>query len=277
MAIITISRGTFTGGRQLATCVAEKLGYRCLSGEMLLEAASEYGASVEKLSRAISSSPGILERLTDERDRYLAFIKAALFNEAKDDNLVYHGHAGHLLLKGVPHVLKVRIIASVEYRIKQIMERSSLTRKEASKIIREVDSERIKWTKMFYHVDWRDPALYDIVINLDHISLESACQTVCITSGLEHFKSTPMLRKLVEDLALSSRIMAVLAADKTIVTDGVEIRSDGGDVIIAGSAQWVGDIAKIEKAVSLVPGVDKAVNKIKVAPSWSDAEGLKVN
>lgn len=276
MAIITVSRGTFTGGRQLAACVAEKLGYRCISGEMLLEEASEYGAPVEKLSRAISSSPGILERFTNERDRYLTYIKAALLNEAKDDNLVYHGHAGHLLLEGVPHVMKVRIIASVDYRVKQVMERSNLTRKEASKIIREVDSERIKWTKMFYHVDWRNPALYDIVINLDHITLDSACETVCLASGLEHFKSTPMSRKLVDDLALSSHIMAILAADKTIVTDGVEISSDGGDVTIGGSAQWAGDIAKIEKAISSVPGVEKAVNKMKVAHSWSDAEGLKV-
>ena len=30
MAIITVSRGTFSGGQSLAECVAEKLGYRCL-------------------------------------------------------------------------------------------------------------------------------------------------------------------------------------------------------------------------------------------------------
>lgn len=277
MAIITISRGTFTGGRQLADCVAEKLGYRCLSGEMLLAEASEYGAPVEKLSKAMSSTPGILERMTVERDRYLAYIKAALFKEAKEDNLVYHGHAGHLLLEGVPHVLKVRIVASVDYRVKQVMERSNLDSKEASKIIREVDNERIKWTKLFYHVDWRDPAIYDIVINLDQISMHSACETVCLAAGLEHFKSTPISRKIAYDLAFSSHIMATLAADRNIVTDGIEITSNEGVVTISGSTQWVGSIDKVVKEVSRVPGVDKVINRIKMAPSWADVEGLKVD
>lgn len=276
MAIITISRGTFTGGRQLANCVAEKLGYRCISGEMLLEVASEYGAPVDKLSKAISSTPGILERMTADRDRYLAYIKAALYKEAKADNLVYHGHAGHLLLEDVPHVLKVRIVASVEYRVKQVMERSNLNSKEAARIIREVDDERKKWTKLFYHVDWSDPAIYDIVINLDQISLNSACETVCLASGLEHFKSTPMSRKLVDDLALNSYIMAMLAADRNIVTDGIEITSVEGIVTLSGSTQWAQGIDKIVKETSRVPGVNKVINKIKIGTSWADIEGLKV-
>ena len=90
MAIITISRGTFSGGQQLAECVAEKLGYRCISREVLLKAAGEYGIPEEELSRALSKKPGILERLTSERDHYLACIKAALYKEAKNDNLIYH-------------------------------------------------------------------------------------------------------------------------------------------------------------------------------------------
>ncbi len=81
MAIITISRGTFSGGQSLAECIAEKLGYRCISREVLVEAAKQYGVPLEKLSKALEDAPGFLERLTTERAHYLACIRVALCKE----------------------------------------------------------------------------------------------------------------------------------------------------------------------------------------------------
>lgn len=57
MATITISRDTFSGGQSLAECVAERLGYRCLSRELLLEAARQYGVLEERLSEALTRRP----------------------------------------------------------------------------------------------------------------------------------------------------------------------------------------------------------------------------
>jgi cytidylate kinase len=276
MAIITISRGTFSGGQQLAECVAEKLGYRCVSGEMLLKAASEYGVTEEELSRALSKKPGILERLTSERDQYLAYIRATLFKEAKNDNLVYHGHAGHLLLEGIPHVLRVRIIANIEFRIKALSDHHSLNREDALQFIKRVDEERIEWARFLYHIDCRDPAIYDLVVNLDRMSLDSACELVCRAAGLNPFKSTLISQKLVDDLALSNHIMAILASDRTIVIDGLTIKSDSGVVTIDGVAKWVDDIRKIETTASKIPGVSKVVSNIQGSPSWSEVEGLRI-
>jgi len=79
MAIITVSRGTFSGGKILAKCVAEKLGYRCISREVLVDAAREFGAPLEKLSKALDEPPGFLHHLTAERVHYLAYIRARDF------------------------------------------------------------------------------------------------------------------------------------------------------------------------------------------------------
>ncbi|MGC8685573.1 MAG: cytidylate kinase family protein, partial [bacterium] len=51
MAIITISRGTFSGGQMLAECLAKKLGYKSISREILIEAAEKYGISENNLTR----------------------------------------------------------------------------------------------------------------------------------------------------------------------------------------------------------------------------------
>jgi len=276
MAIITISRGTFSGGQQLAECVAEKLGYRCVSREMLLKTASEYGVPEEELSRALTRKPGILERLTSERNQYLAYIKAALYKEAKDGNLVYHGNAGHLLLEEIPQVLRLRIIANIEFRIKTLLEHHNLNREQALQFIKRVDDERINWTRFLYHIDWRDPALYDLVINLDRMNIHSACDIVCHAARLDQFKSAPVSQKLVDDLTLSTHVMAVLAADRTIVTDGIKISADRGVITIEGTAMWVDDIHKIETAVSNVAGVDKVISTIQRSPSWAESEGLRI-
>ena len=131
MAIITISRGTFSGGQSLAEAVAEKLGYRCIAREVLAEAASQYGVAEEKLSKAFSQKPGFFEHLTSERIHYLAYFRATLFKEVRDAQVVYHGHVGNLLLKEVPHVLRVKVIANMGFRIKAAMDRHHLSREEA--------------------------------------------------------------------------------------------------------------------------------------------------
>ena len=89
MAIITISRGTFSGGKAIAECVAQRLGYKCISREMLRDAARDYGVSLDKLSEALSKPPGMLSGSERARMRYLAYIRLELLREIKDENVVY--------------------------------------------------------------------------------------------------------------------------------------------------------------------------------------------
>ena len=49
MAIITVSRGTYTGGQTVAQQLAERLGFECLSREELMEASTK---SMAYLSRS---------------------------------------------------------------------------------------------------------------------------------------------------------------------------------------------------------------------------------
>lgn len=225
MAIITISRGTFSGGQRLAECIAQKMEYRCLGREVLVEAAREYGVPDQKLSEALTKRPGLLEFLTRERKHYLACIRATLCKEAKDGNLVYHGHAGHLLLRGVPDVLRVRVVANMEFRVSALTDHHNVSREQAIQYIKKMDEERVRWTKFLYHEDWQDPALYDVVINLDRVKLSDACETVCHIANMEQFKATPRRQKIMDDLALSSHLMAIIENNKN-VSGQIEIEAD---------------------------------------------------
>jgi cytidylate kinase len=265
MAIITISRGTFSGGQSLAESVARKLGYRCLSREVLVTTAKQYGISEEKLSAAISEAPGVLERLHSERKRYLACLRSALIKEVKDDNVVYHGHAGHLLLEGVPQVLRVRIVANMEFRIRTLIEHRNLSRGEAIQFIKTVDEKRVRWTQFLYHVDWRDPSLYDLVINIDQVSLEGACEIVCNTANLEQYKTTPESKKRRNNLILSSNLEALIANTRSISGGkGVKIEADEGVVTIEGTVGSLVDADRVRMLVLKTPGVMEINSRMRV-------------
>ncbi len=67
MAIITISRGTFSGGKRLAACLGATLGYRVISREVLVAAAERYGVREETLVKGIESPPTFWERFSVDR------------------------------------------------------------------------------------------------------------------------------------------------------------------------------------------------------------------
>jgi cytidylate kinase len=268
VAIITISRGTFSGGRDLAECVANKLGYRCIPRIVSYEAAKKYGVSDEELTKAISELPGLLDRMGSERARYIACLRAALVNEVKTDNVVYHGLAGHFLLQGIPHVLKVRVIADIEFRIKGAMERTRLTRKEAIDYIKKTDEKRSRWTKFLYHVDWHDPSIYDIILNLENISIDSACEILARAVTLDEFKTTPEWRKTMDDMVLSTEVRARIAMNKNIADSGLEVSADRGFITLEGIVASLQDADKIRETAKAVPGVKAINSKMQVKSSW---------
>ncbi|MBM3302435.1 MAG: cytidylate kinase family protein, partial [Deltaproteobacteria bacterium] len=237
MAIITISRGTFSGGKAVAERLAERLGYPCVSREVILDAANEYGISEEKLTTALKEPPHFWQQNPSKRIAYLSFVTAALLDRAKEGQLVYHGHAGHLLLAGISHVLRVRVIADMEFRVRAATERTGLSREQAIVAIEKVDKERMKWTRFLYGVEWQDASLYDVVLNLEKMSVESASETVVRMTELDDFKPTAASQKAFDNLMLASRVWAALTKDSRTKGANVRVRAESGVVTIWGSAQ----------------------------------------
>jgi hypothetical protein len=63
MAVITISRGSYSRGKEIAEKIAAKLDYDCISRDLLLEVSKEHNIPEIKLVNAIHDAPGILARL----------------------------------------------------------------------------------------------------------------------------------------------------------------------------------------------------------------------
>jgi cytidylate kinase len=272
MPIITISRGSLSGGTALAECVAQRLGYGCVSREVLVEAAAKYGVPEAKLSDFLDKVPGFWERLTVSRRLYLLFIQAIMCEFAQQGNLVYHGHAGHLLLKGIDHVLKVRLIAPLAYRITAVMERQGVSPKAALQYIQQVDEERRRRTRDLFEVDWRDPALYDVVVNLEEMSLETAADVVVSLAQHTEYQSTVASQKALDDLTLRCRVQAAIAAYPATIGIMVEAQADGGSVRLAGVVECNELHEDIIYIAQTVPGVQEVISDLEVRPIFPYAE-----
>lgn len=268
MAIITISRGTFSGGKALAECLAEQLDCECVSREILTEAARTYGVSAEALAAAMEKAPRLLDRLGRARDRYVAFVRAALCERAARGALVYHGHAGHLLLSPISHVLRVRVVAPMGMRIAAAREQLGLGEHGAIAYIEKVDRERERWTRFLYHVEWGDPAHYDMVVNLEKVDIPSACSTLRHMAGQPAFAVTPGSQAALRNLALHSRIAAVLAADPVTASADIDILVEGDAVTLQGwvPSQHIADA--VPRLVETVDGVSAVHSEIGVNPGF---------
>lgn len=178
MAIVTISRGSMSGGRTLAECLSKALCAPCIGREIVVEAAARLGVSKRLLQDKIEKSPGFFERFSTERHTYVLAVQASLAAHTATGRLVYHGQAGHLLLRGLPAVLRVRLIAPFESRVRAVVEEKHMSADQAADHIRQLDGDRARWTRAMYGVDVADPALYDLVVNLETISIHSACEAI---------------------------------------------------------------------------------------------------
>jgi cytidylate kinase len=236
MAIVTLSRGTLFFGQALAEKVAAALGCPCVGRELVRDAAEQLGISHELMARKLEELPTFWERLTSERKVYMTAMQAALADHVLKGDFVYHSWAGHLLLKGVPAMLKVRAVAPQAKRVASWMEREKLTREAAEAHVRQVDEERARWTRFIYGVDWRDPALYDLVLNLDAMTLESACEAVVVLAGRPEFAIPAGARGKLADFALASRVRLLLARSSESRALDLDVEASDGVVTLRGCA-----------------------------------------
>lgn len=210
MAIITISRGCFSHGQEIAEKVAGMLGYECISREVLIEAAKLFNVSEKKLIKSLHDAPTILERIVHGKTEYLADIKAVLLGYARKGNMVYHGHAGHLLLTEIPQVLKVRILAEIEDRITFLQQKQNISREQALLDIENEDKNRSNWTRYLYNTDINDPKLYDIIIKIGDLTIDDACEIICLSAKSGAYLMTDESKQTLDDAAIASYINAAL-------------------------------------------------------------------
>ena len=259
MSIITISKGSYTRGTEVAETLAKRLGYDCISRDILLQASEEFNIPEIQLVRAIHDAPSVLERFTHGKERYVKYIRKALLQHVQKDNVIYHGLAGHYFLQNIPHVFKIRIIADMEARVREEVKRENISEEKALFILKKDDDERRKWGLQLYGIDTWDNRLYDMVLHIKTITVEDASDMIYQMLQSAVFQTTPASQKILDDLLLSATVEAALVK----VAPLIKVSADAGVVHIGNVDAPVtvkhNVLAEIKCLAEKVEGVKKVV------------------
>jgi cytidylate kinase len=210
MGIIIITKGSYCSGRVIAETLGEKLGYDCVSREIILAASEQFNVPEIKLVRALENAPSFLDRITSGKEKYIAYFRSAFLKRLQKDNIIYHGFAGHFFTKDVANVFKVQIIANLEYRVRNVMNQEDIAPEEARKLIENIDAARSKWSRYLYGIDSWNPNFYDMVLRIDNMTLENVVDTMVNTVQLPCFQISSESKSILNDLALEAEVRANL-------------------------------------------------------------------
>ena len=207
MAIITISRQIGSMGDELAERLSQELGYRYFDKLLMTEIAVASGLSeaevidynednykiknffeqlfnrktpLGKITVKEKDETGrtVITTKTFDEENSLAFTQAVIKKLVDWDNVVIVGRGGQILLRNVPHTLHLRVIAPLEFRIENIMKKKGFSKEDALKYISEKDRAAQEYLYRFYNVDWNDPELYHMVINMGMWNLDKIVKVI---------------------------------------------------------------------------------------------------
>jgi cytidylate kinase len=252
MGIITISRGSFSRGKEIAEKLSQKLGYECISREILLEASEEFNVPEIKLNEAIHDAPSIFNRLKNGKKKYTAFIREAFLNHIQNDNVIYHGLAGHFFARGIPGILKVRITADIDFRIKMVMKNENVSEEKAYHLLNKIDDERRSWSMYLYGIDNNSTELYDVVLRINCLGAAEGVETLYKIAQRPCFKITPESQKRITDKLLAAKVYAALV---DTFPDAI-VKTNDGIAIIAIEASLSAEDQVSKNVKNLVKNIE---------------------
>ncbi len=196
---VTISREYGSGGAEIASHLAKRLGWQLIDHAMVERVARAIGTSPEDVEAHDEHAEGTLTQLlTDLQyidptfassvpigavlsdDAYRDAVGRVVRAAAARGKVVIVGRGSQVLLAERRDVLRVRIIAPLEQRITYVMHRDGVDRPEATSLLQTKDRERVKFLETGFHRNPEDAHLYDLVLNMLLIDQVSAANIICL-------------------------------------------------------------------------------------------------
>ncbi len=200
MRAITISREYGSGGGEIASRLATRLGWELIDHAIVERAARELGTSQQEAEAHDEYTEGRVSRILNNMlylspaSMVMAPPEAFLSDEEYDSavnkivraaamrgQVVIVGRASQVILTDLRDVLHVRIIAPFEKRVAYVMQREGLDQHAAESRIHLKDHDRARHLEVEYHHKPQDAHLYDLVLNTSLLGLESAVEVICCT------------------------------------------------------------------------------------------------
>ncbi len=269
MPVIALTQGMGSLAQDVAEQLAEELKLTTLQHEVGERVASRMQVSKSLVNRLREGKAGTLERLKADRESLAVYTAEEVLDSAARGNVVLRGWGATQLLRGVPHVVCVRIARPMAQRVQWLMTHLDIDEPEIAQAeIRRSDHAHAARMNELFGVTWLDPLLFDMVLNTDRLSVDACVQQIRTLVARPEFAPTPQSQALLEGLALQARVRSALRADDAARHVDITIDASAGQLTLRGVVLNAAERDAAAGVAARVPGVLAVDNQLRVlAPS----------
>jgi cytidylate kinase len=205
MTVIAMTREMGTLGKEVARRLQERLSLRLVHHELVATPVERreapFGSEVVRMldGTAAEAAPGTAYMTPEE-----------IYALALEGDVIIRGWGAARLLKGIPHVISVRVCAPPERRVAEMMRRRGIDEAQAGREIRRSDAAHGSVFKRLFGADWRDPQNYDLVLNTGQVAPEICAELLIDASACPSRQETKQSRRALKDRRAEARVSALL-------------------------------------------------------------------
>jgi len=263
MPVITLFSGRYCNEKAVVEEIGSRTGYRLVTDqEIVAEAGQLANIPTNRIERAFADKTSVFNRLTRERERSLAFLRATLAKRLTEEELMISGFAAQLIPRDISHVLRVCLIADMDARVAAAAAALKVTPDEALKVIHREDEKCAAWVHALHGVN--DPwnaALYDICLPTDKTSPEAIADLIATTISTTVIKLVDGSRQAVDDFNTAANVEIALV--KKGHTVGVDVKAGIVTLTINKHVLRLNRLEEELKAIAIqVEGVQAVETKV---------------
>lgn len=271
MGIITISRMYGAGGTTLAKKLSECMNYKYVDQEYLHNFCNKAKDNFCLITSEDEESPSFGERFSElmtNKSFYRIALYASIYKLALEDNVIFVGRGGHLILEGFPNVISLQVIRTLSERVKAIAEIKNISYDKALELVEKKDEEKAEFFNYYFDASFIDPLKFHIILNSSLVPINSAIDMLCsFSKGFFNNEKRDKAKVILEKRLIEKNAELLLFKYDLVQSFGkitFEMKDDGVmkiNGVIAGSEEK----EKLIKAVKGLPGVKNVEDHLKIS------------
>lgn len=271
MTVIAMTRQPGSLGSEVANGIAGRLGLKIIHSEIVANNVAErLGVEESAVLRYVDGSAALFERLAINRRKFSRYTAEEILSIAQQGRVLIRGLGAATLLRDMPHVISVRVCASMNFRVRVMMERSGAKNaEEVREHLERMDAAQARAMRASFNVEHEDALLYHIVLNTDRLPIDACVNAVCELARHRRFRDPATVRAELADKLLEAKVNSALTDEISIgaAPTGVAVSAANGRITLVGTSSSGALRERAERIAHQVPGVRHIDNRIVSVPN----------
>ncbi len=267
MTVIAMGRELGSQGKKIADGVARKLGLPVIHYEVIDHLSDRSRVRRSHVVRLLDAKDDPSSELTP--DHTLPSILSAyeiLELAGLPEGSLLRGWGATALLADVSHVIRVRVTAPAEARLKVLHKK--FPKADIETLKREIflfDEAHAAIMKRHFKADYRDDAMYHLTVDASQVPVQKCVDRIVALAKEPRFVATAESHRKLESLMTEAHVKALLKLHPPTRNLEIEVAAVGRIVQLAGQVSSNELKARCELVAWRVPGIEGVQNSLAIA------------